>query len=94
MRDLESLLNSLANFDRRTLIALLSSEAERSERLAKSMRRRTGAQEEKHRDALRRVAQIGRILHFLRHEVPADGTTDEEWALCCRLTEKLRDKKE
>jgi hypothetical protein len=90
MRDLESLLGSLVNVDRTSLIAILCSEAERSERVVKTIRMRTGAQRQKRQEALRHVERIGRILYFLRHGTPADGATDEDMALCNRLAEKLR----
>ena len=44
MRDLNTLLNSLVNVDRKSLIAILMSEAEKAEHQVRYSRHRTGAQ--------------------------------------------------
>src|SRR5258707_12547003 len=67
MRDLDALLNSLANIDRNSLVAILSSEAEDAQRLVTSARRRTPSQRAKRHEAVERAARINRILSFFQH---------------------------
>ena len=61
MRDLTSLLNSLVNIDRRSLVAILASEAEAAQRSVNSARQRTASQRAKQRAALDHLARVERI---------------------------------
>jgi hypothetical protein len=90
MRDLDALLTSLVSIDREGLIAILSSEADHAERLAKHIRQRTASQRAKKREAIERVAQINRILQFIRHEVTASEMSEADLTLCRFLEDKLR----
>jgi hypothetical protein len=64
MRDLEALLNSLVNIDHKSLVTVLSSEAESARRLASSARQRTFSQRAKHREAVEHAARSERMLHY------------------------------
>ncbi len=89
MRDLDALLNSLVNIDRDSLVAILTSEAEATERLANSIRTRTSAQRLKRQHAVERAARINRILLFFRHAEPGPDMSDADLALCKSLEHKL-----
>ncbi len=89
MRDLDALLNSLVNIDRDSLVAILSSEAEAAERLAKSIRTRTSTQRLKRMQALDRAARINRILLFFRNDEMGPYMSDADLALCKSLEHKL-----
>jgi hypothetical protein len=90
MRDLNALLNSLVNIDRDSLIAVLSSEAEDAERLARHGRQRTPLQRTKKREAVERVARIKRILLFMQHGETALDISDADLNLCKSLEDRLR----
>jgi len=62
MRDLNTLLNSLVNVDRKSLIAILMSEAQKAEHHVRVSRHRTGAQREKRRAVIELLARIRQIL--------------------------------
>ena len=89
MRDLDALLNSLVNIDRDSLVAILSSEAETSERLANSIRTRTSTQRLKRQQAVELAARINRILLFFRHDETGSHMSDADLALCKSLERKL-----
>jgi hypothetical protein len=55
MRDLDALLNSLVNIDRKSLIAILSSEAEAARQFVSAARQRTASQRAKRYEAERRA---------------------------------------
>ena len=57
MRDLDPLLNSLVNIDRKSLIAILSSEAEAARQLVTAARQRTASQRAKRHEAERLAAR-------------------------------------
>ena len=90
MRDLDALLTSLINFDRESLIAILSSEAEDAERLAKHIRQRTVSQRIKKRKVIERVARINRILLFMRHGETAPDMSGTDLTLYKSIEDKLR----
>jgi hypothetical protein len=92
MRDLNTLLNSLVNIDRKSLIALLMSEAEKAEHQVQFSRHRTGAQREKHRAVIELLARIRQILSFLQDGQTAPEMIDSDIVLCKSLEEKLRAK--
>ena len=87
-----SLLNSLVNVDRKSLIAILMSEAEKAEHQVRFSRHRTGAQREKHRAVIELLARIRQILSFLQDGQIAPDMIDSDIALCKSLEEKLRPK--
>ena len=89
VRDLDALLNSLVNIDRDSLVALLSSEAEATERLANSIRTHTSTQRLKRQQAVERAAQINRILLFFQHDETGPYMSDADLALCKSLERKL-----
>jgi|SRR4051812_48976727 len=89
MRDLDALLNSLVNIDRDSLITILSSEAETTERLARSMRTRTSTQRLKRQLAVELAARINRILLFFRNGKTGPDMSDADLALCKSLEAKL-----
>ena len=64
MRDLDAFLNSLVNIDRDGLVAILSSEAEAAERLANSIRTRTGTQRLKRQQAVELAARSTGFCFF------------------------------
>ena len=64
MRDLDALLNSLVNIDRDSLVAILTSEAEAAERLANSIRTRTGTQRLKRQQAVELAARSTGFCFF------------------------------
>ena len=90
MRDLESLLNSLVNIDRNSLVAILTSEAEAARRLVNSARQRTASQRAKRLEAEERAARIERILSFFRHGEIALGMSEGDIELCKAVEQKLR----
>ena len=90
MRDLDILLNSLVNVDRKSLIAILMSEAEKAEHQVRFSRHRTGAQREKHRAVIELLARIRQISSFLQDGQIAPNMMDND--LCKSLEEKLRAK--
>jgi hypothetical protein len=92
MRDLDTLLNSLVNVDRKSLIAVLMSEAEKAEHQVRFSRHRTGAQREKHRAVIELLARIRQILSFLQDGQIAPDMIDSDIALCKSLEQKLRAK--
>ena len=92
MRDLNSFLNSLVNVDRETLIAILTSEAEKAEHQVRFSRHRTGTQREKHRAALELLARIRQILSFLQYGQISPDMIDADITLCKSLEERLRAK--
>jgi hypothetical protein len=92
MRDLNTLLNSLVNIDRKSLIAILMSEAEKAEHQVQFSRHRTGAQREKHRAVIELLARIRQILSFLQDGQTAPEMIDSDIVLCKSLEEKLRAK--
>jgi hypothetical protein len=89
MRDLDVLLNSLVNIDRDSLVAILSSEAEAADRLANSIRTRTGTQRLKRRQAVELAARIKRILLFFQNNETGPQMSDADLALCKSLERKL-----
>jgi hypothetical protein len=92
MRDLDTFLNSLVNVDRKSLIAILMSEAEKAEQQVRFSRHRTGGQREKHRSVRELLARIRQLLSFLQDGQIAPDTIDSDIALCKSLEEKLRAK--
>ena len=66
MRDLDSLLNSLVNIDRHSLVAILASEAEAAQRSVNSARERTASQRAKRREAVEHLVRVDRILSFFQ----------------------------
>jgi hypothetical protein len=89
MRDLDALLNSLVNIDRDSLVAILSSEAEAADRLANSIRARTGTQRIKRRQAVELAARIKQILLFFQDNEAEPQMSDADRALCKSLERKL-----
>ena len=85
MRDLNILLNSLVNVDRKSLIAILMSEAEKAEHQVRSSRHRTSAQREKHRAVIELLKRIRQILSFLQDGQIAPDMIDSDIALCKSL---------
>ena len=92
MRDLESLLNSLVNIDRTSLVTILSSEAEAARRSVNSARQRTASQRAKRHDAVQRAARIERILSFFQYGDLAPEMSERDVTLCKSLEERLRDR--
>jgi hypothetical protein len=92
MRDLDALLNSLVNVDRKSLIAILMSEAEKAEHQVRFSRLRTGAQRQKHRVVTGHLARIRQILSLLQDGQIAPDMIDSDIAICKSLEEKLRAK--
>ena len=89
MRDLDTLLNSLVNIDRTSLITILSSEAETARRLVNSARQRTASQRAKRHEAVQRAARIERILSFFQHGDVAREMSERDVMLCKSLEDKL-----
>ena len=90
MHDLESLLNSLVNIDRTSLIAILSSEAKAAQQLVKSARQRTASQRAKRHEAMERAARIERILSFFKHSDVAPEMPEADDMLCKSFEDRLR----
>jgi hypothetical protein len=89
MRDLNSLLSSLINVDRSSLIAILSSEAEVARKLLTSLPQRTGSQRAKRREVAERVSRIDRFISFFRDGKVVAGMSDVDLAACKALEQKL-----
>ena len=90
MDDLDEWILSL--IDRRTrqgMIEALSQEADAAQGVARGIRKRTGAEGGRRRDALSRVERIGRILFFLHHGLDAHGATDADKTLCTEIQNRL-----
>jgi len=88
MRDIDALFESLVNIDRNSLIAILSSEAEDAERLARSIRPRSASQRRRQFEATERAARLARILSFVRDgHIPPDMTEDD--IRICRSLEQM-----
>ena len=92
MRDLDALLNSLVNIDRKSLVAILSSEAEAVRRSINSARQRTPSQRAKRHEAVERYARIERIFSFFQHGDVAPEMSERDVTLCKSLEERLRDR--
>ena len=92
MRDLDALLNSLVNIDRKSLVAVLSSEAEAARRSIISARQHTPSQRAKRHEAVERYARIERILQFFQHGDVAPEMSERDVTLCKSLEERLRDR--
>jgi hypothetical protein len=90
MRDLDALLNSLANIDRNSLVAILSSESEAAHRLVNSARQRTTSQRAKRNEAIQHAARIDRILLFFQHGEVAPEMPERDVMLCKSLVARLR----
>jgi hypothetical protein len=78
MRDIDELVRSLANEDRKTIIKRLVEAADRVQK------RSPEAQE--------RSERYGRILFFLRQRMHSDTATAADRELCDMLAERLRAK--
>ena len=90
MRDLDSLLNSLINLDRNSLVAILSAEAEAARRLVTSARQRTASQRAKRSEAIERAARVDRILSFFQHGDIAPEMSEGDIELCKSIEPRLR----
>ena len=90
MRDLDALLNSLVNIDRKSLIAILSSEAEAARQLVSAARQRTASQRATRHEAERHTARADRILAFFQHGDIAPGMSERDIELCKSVEQKLR----
>ena len=90
MRDLDALLNSLVNIDRKSLVAVLSSEAEAARRSIISARQHTPSQRAKRHEGVERYARIERILSFFQHGDVAPEMSERDVTLCKSLEERLR----
>jgi hypothetical protein len=90
MRDLDALLNSLVNIDRKSLIAILSSEADAARQFVNAARQRTASQRAKRHEAGRRAARVDRILSFFRHGDIAPDMSPHDIELCKCVEQKLR----
>ena len=91
MRDLTSLLNSLVNIDRHSLVAILASEAEAAQRSVNSARQRTASQRAKQRAALDHLARVEWILCYFQHGDIAPDMSERDIEFCKSLEQKLRD---
>ncbi len=89
MRDLESLLNSLVNIDRNSLVAILSSESEAAQQIVNSARQRTASQRAKRHAAVERAARIEQILSFFKHGDVAPEMPEADVRLCKPLEDRL-----
>jgi hypothetical protein len=92
MRDLDALLNSLVNIDRKSLIAILSSEAEAARQLVSAARQRTASQRTKRREAVEHLARVDRILSFFQHGDIAPDMSEDDIELCKSVEQKMRAK--
>ena len=90
MRDLDPLLNSLVNIDRKSLIAILSSEAEAARQLVTAARQRTASQRAKRHEAERLAARADRMLSFFQHGDIAPDMSERDIELCKSFEQKLR----
>jgi hypothetical protein len=89
MRDIDSLLNSLVNIDRNSLVAILISEGEAARQLVGAVRQRTALQRAKRRDAEQRAARLDRMLSFFQHGGIAPGMSQRDIKLCKSVEQKL-----
>jgi len=89
MRELERIIATIESPTRAKIIGALEAEASEAERVAGSIRRRTGPEAEKKRAARAHVERIGRILHFLHHQTPAFSATKEDEELCNLIVARL-----
>jgi hypothetical protein len=89
MRDLDAFLNSLANFDRATLIVILSAEAKTAAKLAMNARQRTPQQRARRQEAIERADRLGAILTFLRDRNVAPGMAEKDIELCKAIEQQL-----
>lgn len=85
MRDLTSLLNSVVNIERNSLVAILASEAEAAQRSVNSARQRTASQRAKRRAALDHLARVERILCYFQHGDIAPDMSERDSELCKSL---------
>ena len=85
-----ALLTSLVNIDRRSLIAILTAEAEAALRSVKAARQRTAAQRAKRREAVDHLARIERILCFFERGEIAPEMSAEDVKLCTSVEQRLR----
>ena len=106
MRDLDALLNSLVNIDRKSLVAVLSSEAEAARRSIISARQHTPSQRAKRHEAVERYARqlgsFGAVARgllqrrldrlFFQHGDVAPEMSERDVTLCKSLEERLRDR--
>jgi len=90
MRDIDALLHSLVNIDRKSLIAILISEADAVRQLVNAARQRTASQRAKLREAEQRAARLDRMLSFFRHGDVATGMSHRDIKLCETVAQKLR----
>jgi hypothetical protein len=81
---------SLVNIDCNSLVAILSSESEATERLVNSARQRTASQRAKRHEAIERTARIDRILLFFQHGDVAPEMSERDVTLCKSLEDRLR----
>jgi hypothetical protein len=88
MRDLDVLLNSLINIDRKSLIAILSSEVEAARQLVSAARQRTASQRTKRREAVEHLAWVDRILSFFQHGDIAPDMSEDDFELCKSVEQK------
>ena len=92
MRDLEALLTSLVNIDCKSLIAILSSEAESARRVASTARQRTSSQCARHVEAVEHAARGERMLHYFMNGEISPDMSEGDVALCKSLQDRLRDR--
>ncbi len=71
------------------MIEALSRKAGAAAGIARGIRKRTGVEGGRRRDALSRVERIGRILFFLRCGLDARDATDVDMALCTQIKGRL-----
>jgi hypothetical protein len=89
MRDLDALLNSLINIDLESLVAILSSESEATQRAVNSARQRTASQRARRNEAIHHAARIDRILSFFQHGEVAPEMSERDVMLCKSLEARL-----
>jgi len=92
MRDLNGFLASLVNVDRNSLIAILSSEAEATTGLLKSLPQRTASQRAKRQHLAERAARIDGFISFFRDGKAVAEMTEADLAACKSLEQKLHGK--
>jgi hypothetical protein len=89
MREIETLLQSLINLDRPTLIAILCTEAQTAAKMVLNARQRTARQRAKRQELIERASRIGLILAYFK-----DGTINPEMSVtdakfCAALERRL-----
>jgi hypothetical protein len=89
MRDLDALLNSLVNIERKSLIAVLSVEAEAARQFGNAARQRSASQRARRHEAERHAARADRILSFFQHGDIARDMSPHDIELCKSLEQKL-----